>query len=290
MDQNSMANTQGGAMGKIGPQRRAQANTFGAPAAPAPNTNPVGSFGADNNLIGSQINPTNSAQTNTAQGYASTAGQKYNDFNLSPFQGVTPLGFEQERTALAGAGAAMQGLNYNNDRANAQFGASQSALEGLQALGTGGFGSGTARADTSVFNRELDGALEGLKGPDRGQVGAETMALLEERSRPGYDQTLRSVGAKNAAMGRRGSGVTTNELGDVTLARERELALARRDVANDAAGRTLSDRLDISNQQRGVAKDRFGAEESNARLADSGMARSQQGAQFGATLQLAAIG
>jgi magnesium chelatase family protein len=33
--------------------------------------------------------------------------------------------------------------------------------------------------------------------------------------------------------------VTTNELGDVTLARERELALARRDSANDAAGRTL---------------------------------------------------
>jgi hypothetical protein len=291
MEPNAMANNMGGAMNDTANAFKrmrapgAQPNTFGAPAAGAPNTNPVGSFGATNNLIGSQISPTNSAQTNTAQGYAQGAGADYNNFKLGAFQGVQPLTFGAERSALAGAGSAMQGLNYDNTKANAQYGQSQNALQGLQALGTGGFGSGTAKADTGRFNTELDGALAGLNGPDRGQVGAETMALLEERSRPGYDQSLRAVGAKNAAMGRRGSGITTNELGDVTLGRERELALARRDVANDAAGRTLSDRLDISNQQRGVANDRFGAEAQNAQFADAGMARNQQGAIAGANFQ-----
>jgi hypothetical protein len=273
------AQWQQGAAAQAGSGQRG--STFGA----APNTNPVGSFGATNNLIGSQISPTNSAQTNTAQGYSNKAGADYNNFKLSAFQGVQPLAFGAERSALGAAGAKMDGLGYNFGAANAQYGQSQNAMQGLQALGGQNFGSGAASADTSKFNSELNTALEGLKGPNRGEIGAETMSLLEERSRPGYDQTLRSVGAKNAAMGRRGSGITTNELGDVTLARERELALARRDVSNDAAAQTLKDRLDVSNQQRGIAGDRFGAEVQNAQFADSGMARDQQGRQFGASLQ-----
>jgi hypothetical protein len=41
----------------------------------------------------------------------------------------------------------------------------------------------------------------------------------------------------------------------------------------------------VSNQQRGIAGDRFGAEVTNAGFADAGMARDQQGRQFGASLQ-----
>lgn len=289
MEPNPMANNMGGAMNDTANAFKrmrapgAQPNTFGAPAAPQqPATQ---AFGATNNLIGTQINPTNSAQTNTAQGYANKAGSEYNNFSLSPFQGVKPLDFGQERGMLGAAGDKMNGLNYNFGAANQQYGQSQQAMQGLQALGQQNFGSGSASADTSKFNSELNTALEGLKGPNRGEIGAETLSLLEERSRPGYDQTLRSVGAKNAAMGRRGSGITTNELGDVTLARERELSLARRDVSNDAAAQTLKDRLDVSNQQRGIAGDRFGAEVQNASFADAGMARDQQGRQFGASLQ-----
>jgi hypothetical protein len=282
MEPNPMANTMGNVAQQFNKAQR-QPNTFGAPAAPPqPATQ---AFGATSNLIGTQINPTQSANTNTAQGYTQKAAGAFDAFKLSPFQGVQPLNYGTERGMLGAAGAKMDGLNFDFGGANAQYAKSGQAMQGLQALGGQDFGSGAARADTGKFNSELNGALEGLKGPDRAQVGAESLALFEERSRPGYDQTLRDVGAKNAAMGRRGSGVTTNELGDVTLARERELALARRDVANDAAGRTLSDRLDISNQQRGVANDRFGAEVTNAGFQDAGMARDQQGRQFGASLQ-----
>jgi hypothetical protein len=326
------------------PNFRRAPNTFGAP--PAPNTNPVGAFGATNNLIGSQVNPTNSAQTNTAQGYSDKAGSAYNSFQLSPFQGVQPLAFGAERGMLGAAGTQMAGLNYNTAGANAQYGAAQSGLAGaaagsqaaLQGLqGRGGFGGGGAntadfsRADGLVgetMGRDVGqnfdyggdtGAARGLassalsramNAPDRNALASESLSLLEERSRPGYDQTLRQVGAKNAAMGRRGSGVTTNELGDVTLGRERELGLARRDLANEASSRTMQDNSDRVNLSMGVtqglgAEDRGkagvrqgaagitlrGAEQLsgnakfNAAQAESSAQRNAQGAQFGASFE-----
>lgn len=254
------------------------------------------SFSATNNLIGSQFNPTNSAATNQAQTWTQNSGNAYNNYQFSPFQQLAPVNFGAERGMLNGAQSQMQGLQYNNGAANSQYANAQGAqtsamnrasgaMQGLQGLGANGFGSATSSASTGRFNSELDGALTGLNGPDRAKIAAETMGLLEERSRPGFEQDLRGVNQKSAAMGRRGSGITTNELGDVTLARERELALARRDVANDAASRTLSDRLDVSNFQRGVANDRFGGETFNASLADAGAARNQQGAMFGADFQ-----
>jgi hypothetical protein len=359
MEPNAMANNQGGAMNDTANAfqrmrtRGAPPNTFGAPPAPAPNTNPVGSFSATNNLIGSQINPTNSAQTNTAQGYSDKAGAAYNNFQLSPFQGVTPLNFGAERGMLGAAGTQMAGLGYNNTAANTQFGNAQSQLGGaqqnamgyygnagntLQGLqGLGGFtGGGANTADFGKAESMVTDALSGdlgqnfaygsdvakarglvtpaleraMSAPDRNALAGESLSLLEERSRPGYDQTLRQVGAKNAAMGRRGSGITTNELGDVSLARERELSLARRELANDASSRTMQDNADrvnlsmgvtqgLGSEDRGAASVRQGASSLKLQGADqiSGNARfnasqqenaaqrAAQGAQFGASFQ-----
>lgn len=330
----------------------AQPNTFGAPPAPAPNTNPIGSFSADNNLIGSQINPTNSAQTNTAQGYADTSGAAYNNFNVSPFQGVKPLNFDTERGMLGAAGAQMSGLAYNNTAANTQFGNAQSQLGGaqqnamgyynnaagsLQGLqGLSGFdGGGANLADFSGANATTGDALKrvgekfgygedtmaargfvvpalerAMNGPERNALAEESLSLLEARSQPGYEQALRQTNAKNAAMGRRGSGITTNELGDVQLARERELSIARRELANDASSRTMQDRADRTNLALGVtqglgAEDRGGAgvgleqantmlrgadqqsgrQQFNAQQSESASQRAAQGAQFGASFK-----
>lgn len=316
------------------------------PAAPA-NGAALSPFGEGNNLIGQQISPANSAYTNWLQNQSQTAGNAYSGFQFTPYQGLAPVDFTAERGMLTGANNAAQGLGYDFSGANSQYtgalgqqmGARNTAtgsLQGLQALGTGAFSGGgantasTAGLDAALaqardtiggqFNYGADigkargmvlPALEAaMTGPERGQIAAESLALLEERSRPGYDRDLRSVTERNAAMGRRGSGLTTNELTDVTSARERELALARRDLANEAAARTLQDRTDRTNLAMGVTtglgnedrsaamvrlaqaeglsalgKTGFDALAFNAGQQESASKRAAQGAQFGADFQ-----
>ena len=261
---------------------------IGAPPAGMPPAPGMQAFGATNNLIGQQINPTNSAQTNAAQGRTETAAGQYAN------QAFTPFSMASQRSGLAGANTQMQGLGLDFGAANTQYGNAMTAQQGarqqsgqmLQGLaGLSNFGGGTASANTGRFNQELDGALAGLQGPDRAKLAADAMALMEERSRGEFDRSLREVNSKAAAMGRRGAGMTTNDLGDVTTQREKLLDRSRRDLALDAAQRTLDDRMAISNQQRGIAGDRFQGETFNAQLADRGLDRSAQAAQFGANFQ-----
>lgn len=254
------------------------------------NTGQPATFGAQNNLISAQINPTNSAFTQGLQNTTQGAANQYANVGFGGFNQLAPLNQSAARGQLGQAQGQMQGLGYNFGQANATYGQAQGQVQGLQALGANSFGGGAAQASTGRFNADLDGALKGLEGPDRGAIAAETLALLEQRSQPQFEQALRGASQKAAAMGRRGAGMTTNELGDITSVRERDLSLARRDLANDAASRTLSDRLDVSNFQRGVAGDRFGAETFNAELSDRGMSRDQQGRQFGANFQRGLLG
>lgn len=115
----------------------------------------------------------------------------------------------------------------------------------------------------------------GLSGPDRGQIATDVFGQLEDASQPGYQQRLRAVGQDAARLGRIGSGVTTSNLGDVASEYNRELMLAKRGLATDAASQTLDDRLatlggrgaaagqvgnqDLSRSQqyRGIAADEF---------------------------------
>lgn len=253
--------------------------------APAPAMPAMQGFGATNNLIGQQINPTNSGMTNAATGLTMNAANNYANQTFTPFSLAT------QKQGLTDANTQMQGVNLNFSGANQNYGNAQSQLAG--AAGQAGamltklgqqtnFGGGTAQADTTRFGADLDSALAGLNGPDRAALAAQSFGLLEQRSQPGFEMAMRNVNAKNAAMGRRGSGITTNELGDVTLARERELALAKQQLSGDAAAQTLNDRLAISNQQLEAAKARFAGEQTNASLADRGLDRNTQAAQFGA--------
>jgi hypothetical protein len=275
-----------------------------------PNQNPTGTtgqpwgapgaqlqaFGPGNDMRGMSILPSDSASTQTATGYRDNAAAGLNNFQFGQFQGMQPLDFTNERGMLSGANAQMQGLNFDFTGANAQYGNAVSAQQGaagqagsmLQGLASGGMnfgGGGAARADTGRFNQELDAALAGLEGPDRAALAAQTLGLLEERTQPGFEMAQRQTGQRAAALGRLGSGMTTNDLTGVLQDRERMLDQSRRELATNAAGQTLNDRLAISGAQSSIAGQRFGGETFNAGLADNAAGRAQQGAMFGANLQ-----
>lgn len=123
-----------------------------------------------------------------------------------------------------------------------------------------------------------------MSAPDRQALGAENLALYEERSQPAYQASLRAANASNAAMGRKGSGMVTSELSDISATRERDLAQQRRQLAADAAGLTLSDNLNLTNAGLGVTQG-FGAEDragAGVRLGQAGQRASNANSDFNA--------
>lgn len=271
----------------------------------------MGTFSADNNLIGSQINPTQSAATRNASGLAGQAANRVGQFGYGQFQGVAPLDFSKTQQGLDASGAQMAGLNYNYDPANAAFKQGQSALGNAGATASNAFGAlaggasmgqytggGANLASTAGLNSGLDSAASTVGGPfayqgDVGQARALTMGqlqsslsspdrqalalsnydLLQQRSEPAYAASLRDVSGQSAAMGRRGSGLTTNNLGTVASEREKYLSQNRQQLSNDAASQTLSDNINKTNLGLGVASG-FGTLDTNAanvRLGQAGM-------------------
>lgn len=117
--------------------------------------------------------------------------------------------------------------------------------------------------------------LQGLSGPNRGQIAQDVFSQLEDASRPQFERDLRGVGQKAAAWGRMGAGMTTSNLGDVISERERELALQKRGLSSEAAALALSDAQGIADARlRGASQ--FAGED----LARSGMTATLQGQGF----------
>lgn len=250
-------------------------------------------FGPGNDLRGTAIMPGTSQTLGQYDQYVQGQAAQVAGNQFTPFASFDPVNYSTETGMLQGANSAMQGLGYNFAPANSAYqGALSTQTQAANRAGAmlaplaagGSFGGGGASADTSRFNTELDGALAGLEGPDRAALAAQTMDLLEERSRGGFNNALRETGQRAAALGRLGSGMTTNDLTGVLQSRENLLDRSRRELAIDAAGQTLNDRLAISDRQAGIAGQRFGGETFNAGLADAAAARGQQGAMFGANL------
>lgn len=100
------------------------------------------------------------------------------------------------------------------------------------------------RADTETARGMMLPALQSLQtAPDRSQLALDALKLFDDQTEAGYQQRLRGVGQQAAKLGRVGSGMTTSELNDVFVARERDRDAVKRGLANDAASQTLSDRL-----------------------------------------------
>ncbi len=298
------------------------------------------------NLRGTAILPGQSANERTGNTWMMNAGQGLADVQFSPFQGVDVPTFGEERGMLGGANTAMQGLSYDFGGANAQYGNAQSMLAGaagqaggilnrLAGMGPGAFGGGTAQANTARLNADMDAAAgyvgpafaqagdvgnarsmtmraleQAMTGPERSELAKQAFDLMAERSQGDFDRSLRTVGQRAAALGRIGSGMTTNNLTELSVQRGRDLDRTQRELALEAAQQTLADRvartqlglgvtqglggedrenvatrLNQGNLMRQIGNDRFQGEALNAQLADRGLERGQRGAIAFADLQ-----
>lgn len=79
--------------------------------------------------------------------------------------------------------------------------------------------------------------------PDRGELARASLSQMQQDMEPGFQQSIRKVGQNAAKFGRIGAGMTTNELTDVGLARQRTLDSEAARLGLDAAGKTMDDRL-----------------------------------------------
>lgn len=187
-----------------------------------------------------------------------------------PMDGITPPSFGGvDKTPKTGTPGMFNPLAPQQGLTQGQFGPGQNligtqfGMKPLQSVGTGnhttsnktlqGLGGMLGAGQVGSFNYNQD--QQGVRGqavsqlahmlntdPERNKLAADSMALLEERSQPGFDQQIRSVGQKAAAFGRIGAGLTTSELGDVTSNREKMLDQSRRQLATESAQQMLDDR------------------------------------------------
>lgn len=82
--------------------------------------------------------------------------------------------------------------------------------------------------------------------PDRAQLAQQSLAQMQQDMEPGFQQSMRAVGQNAAKFGRIGAGMTTNELTDVGLARQRTLDSEAAKLGLAAADKTMDDRLNTA--------------------------------------------
>ncbi len=293
----------GSATGGSGPQWWQGSNAasgYPAPSTGMPNTGSPGpqmspglpQFGKDNNLISTQFNPTASDRTKTAQGATDMAKQNY--ANSVPSTGQSKAAFEKAGALMDQqqafdykpvAGTDLSGARKYLDMAGASLGPSSAAY-----FGGGGGGIGYS-GDTQKLREMTMAQLQKMSGgaPDRAALADSTFQRLVQAGNPAYEQELRQANQRNAAMGRAGSGMSTQDLGTVQQRREEALARERAALADQAAGLTLSDQNDILNAQRGVLGDFGGMDVNMGQLSLSAMnsANAAANQRFGSIMDLA---
>lgn len=170
---------------------------------------------------------------------------------LKEFASIDPTDVRDPRRLLGQAEGRYSGLGY----------------EDQEEIAAGTYRPGQQQ---NLAKRLSTRALTDLAGaPSREEIATSVFDTLEERSRPKFEQDLRTVGQKAAAFGRIGAGMTTNDLTGVLGQRERDLRLSRQELSNDAAARDLEDRTSRLNSTLG-AQGQYTSED----LATAGFERS----------------
>lgn len=105
--------------------------------------------------------------------------------------------------------------------------------------------SNTTPAAESQLLGSATNAVQGAvnAAPDRAALAQTTLQNLVSSTDPAYQQSLRQVGTDAAKYGRIGAGMTTTQLDDLALARQKSLDTTSSQLAADAAGQTQADRL-----------------------------------------------
>ncbi len=239
----------------------------------APGTPPVGGppppreqFGPDNNLIGTQFNPTASDRLTGIGGQVDTARNNVAGFQPGQFEGI---GVGQAGS-LDPALEAAQGANVSRlggvdgpgfGGARGLLGQSAQETAGSRVGQFGGIDAGTfgGAADTLDARQGVSQDLGAIRGgPSRGELASQTFDQIQERGRPGFERELRDVGRKAASLGRIGAGQTTSELNDVFTTRQRDLDLVRQGLSTQSAGQEISDRFNTLGASQGVSGQLFG--------------------------------
>lgn len=212
-----------------------------------------------NDLRGQVFTPQQSANTGLASGYVNQAAGRLMGYQLPSFQSVAPANYGQAQGYMGQAAGQLGGMRigtYGAIPVN-NYGQSYGLLDKAQGVLPDKF---NPAGDTTSVREMVLKALQGAQGPDRAGLAAQAFQLMRDSTEPQYQQDLRTVGQKNAALGRIGSGMVTNQLMDVTAQRERDLSQAQKELANEAAGQTLADKLAALNAGQSVLG-QFGGED-----------------------------
>lgn len=213
-------------------------------------------YGPGNNLISTQINPVDSQRTQNAGQMADTAAEKYAGGPTPTFKGLSPLNVSGAQTGLqtgnsqyqsqsVGAYQPVAGTDHSKTRGflgtagqNVGGSAQTSTLSGMGQ--TGGF---VFSGDSAGVRAQAIGQLNNVLNttPDRASLAASAFNRMRGETEAGYQKELRSANQANAAMGRRGSGMATTDLGDASQRREEFLGRRQAELADNAAGLTLDD-------------------------------------------------
>jgi hypothetical protein len=167
--------------------------------------------------------------------------------------------------AMAGLGTSVN-INYtpvggpNFGAANNYLNQAAGAAGGIRVAGVSGPALSNTGATQSLINQARGGygasaneqelqrmAMAQIKGldtaPNRADLAARALALQRDMTNPAWQADLRHAGQQAAALGRIGAGMTTTELNDITLAREKALGQYGQQAALEAAALEMQDRL-----------------------------------------------
>ena len=267
----------------------------------------MGAIDPNNDLRGQQILPGQSAQTRTASGMADTAASQYSQHSFTPFQSQGP--FTSSGTSMYGAigpNQIRQAGTTNTSGAQGYMDKGEAALsggvrgQGLSALadlaatggdGGGGFSYAGPGADVAKARASAMSALDNaMTGTDRAKIAADTFDLTAARGDDAFNRAVRQTGQKAAALGRAGSGMVNTDLADVTTARGKELDFLRRDLALDAANKSLQDRMDLTNLGTSTANSFADSDRGDAGLNLAGAQLGEQSASRRASNRMQAAG
>lgn len=249
----------------------------------------VSAINPQSDLRGQQINPGNSARTTATQGLTNQAANQVAAGGYSPYSAyqATAAPYQQAGTTLFDQAAAsgQQQTQYLNQAQNAvagtgfgqygaiqptvsgpiagggsisapQFSQGQLSLPGIQTGPLQGLQNLNLAGDTSALRGRVTEGVDSLyTAPDRGQLAADQFKLLQEQQAPILDQAVRKLGEGTAAFGRMGSGLVNSQLADLGTAFKTSADQNARQLALDAAGQTMSDRLGrLSATQSGLGQ------------------------------------